>query len=123
MGAVLFVLLFGAFVAATPGWDATAKWALCVLVMVVVDLAWLALGVLLGRVRLGAKGQRAMNLAMGGAIRRRRRGWRWRGRGRKAKSSPGGGGGRRLEGEERAIRLLPPPSSLRADTSPVRGRI
>jgi threonine/homoserine/homoserine lactone efflux protein len=63
-----FVSLFGAFVVAGPRWDAAAKWALCVLVMMVVDLAWLALGVLLGRVRLGAKGQRAMNLAMGGAI-------------------------------------------------------
>jgi len=63
-----FVSLFGAFVVASPRWDAALKWALCVLVMVVVDIAWLALGVLLGRVKLGAKGQRAMNLAMGGAI-------------------------------------------------------
>ncbi|MET3668011.1 LysE family transporter [Caulobacter sp. 1776] len=65
-----FVSLFGSFAVAEAGSraDALIKWGLCVLVMVAVDLAWLALGVLLGRVRLGAKGQRAMNLAMGGAI-------------------------------------------------------
>jgi threonine/homoserine/homoserine lactone efflux protein len=65
-----FVSLFGSFALAQAGTrtDALIKWALCVLVMVVVDLAWLALGVVLGRIRLGAKGERAMNLAMGGAI-------------------------------------------------------
>ena len=65
-----FVSLYGAFTVTSAGarTDAFAKWGLCVLVMVVVDLAWLALGVLLGRVRLGARGERAMNLAMGAAI-------------------------------------------------------
>lgn len=64
-----FVSLFGSFaVASEPRADALIKWGLCVLVMVVVDIAWLALGVLLGRIRLGARGERAMNLAMGGAI-------------------------------------------------------
>ena len=65
-----FVSLFGAFAVAGAGTraDAIVKWLLCVLVMVVVDLAWLALGVLLGRVRLGARGERTMNLAMGAAI-------------------------------------------------------
>ena len=64
-----FVSLFGSFaILPQPRPDALLKWALCVLVMVVVDLAWLALGVVLGRIRLGAKGERAMNLAMGGAI-------------------------------------------------------
>jgi threonine/homoserine/homoserine lactone efflux protein len=65
-----FVSLFGSFAVAEAGTrtDAIIKWLLCVLVMVVVDLAWLALGVLLGRVRLGVRGERTMNLAMGGAI-------------------------------------------------------
>ena len=65
-----FVSLYGAFTVTSAGarTDAFAKWGLSVLVMVVVDLAWLALGVLLGRVRLGARGERAMNLAMGAAI-------------------------------------------------------
>jgi threonine/homoserine/homoserine lactone efflux protein len=63
-----FVSLFGSFVVASPRWDAPVKWALCVAVMVVVDLAWLALGVVLGRVKLSPRGQRALNWAMGGAI-------------------------------------------------------
>lgn len=63
-----FVSLFGSFVVASPRWDAPVKWALCVAVMVVVDLAWLALGVVLGRVKLSPRGQRVMNWAMGGAI-------------------------------------------------------
>jgi threonine/homoserine/homoserine lactone efflux protein len=65
-----FVSLFGSFAVVEAGSraDAAVKWALCVLVMVVVDIAWLALGVVLGRIRLGLKGQRTMNLAMGGAI-------------------------------------------------------
>lgn len=63
-----FVSLFGSFVVAGPRWDAGVKWALCVAVMVVVDIAWLALGVVLGRVKLSPRGQRAMNWAMGGAI-------------------------------------------------------
>jgi threonine/homoserine/homoserine lactone efflux protein len=65
-----FVSLFGSFAVVEAGSraDAAVKWALCVLVMVVVDLAWLALGVVLGKIQLGAKGQRAMNLAMGGSI-------------------------------------------------------
>ncbi|WP_454714232.1 LysE family translocator [Caulobacter segnis] len=63
-----FVSLFGSFVVSSPRWDAPVKWALCVAVMVVVDLAWLALGVVLGRVKLSPRGQRAMNWAMGGAI-------------------------------------------------------
>ena len=65
-----FASLFGAFAVAPGGGtaDAVAKWLLCVAVMVLVDLAWLVLGAVLGRIRLGAGGQRAMNLAMGGAI-------------------------------------------------------
>lgn len=65
-----FVSLFGSFAVAQAGTraDAMIKWGLCVLVMIVVDLAWLALGVLLGRIQLGAKGERAMNIAMGGVI-------------------------------------------------------
>ena len=66
-----FASLMGAFAIAAPAGglvDGAVKWALCVLVMVVVDLAWLGLGMSFGRIALSAPAERAFNLAMGAAI-------------------------------------------------------
>lgn len=51
-----------------PGWDAFAKWTLMVLIMVVVDFAWLAAGVALRRARLSPPGERALNLLLAATI-------------------------------------------------------
>jgi threonine/homoserine/homoserine lactone efflux protein len=51
-----------------PPLDLGIKWGVCVVVMVVVDLAWLALGVAVGRARLSPRAERAMNWIMGGLI-------------------------------------------------------
>ena len=48
--------------------DLSVKWLICVAVMVVVDLAWLWLGVVVGKARMTPKAERAMNLVMGGLI-------------------------------------------------------
>jgi threonine/homoserine/homoserine lactone efflux protein len=48
--------------------DLSLKWLICVVVMVVVDLAWLWLGVAVGRTRMTPGGERIMNLVMGGLI-------------------------------------------------------
>jgi threonine/homoserine/homoserine lactone efflux protein len=48
--------------------DLGLKWLICVIVMVVVDLAWLWLGVVVGRARMSPRAERAMNLVMGGLI-------------------------------------------------------
>lgn len=48
--------------------DMSIKWILCVVVMVVVDLAWLWAGVVLGRVNLKPTIERAINVLMGGTI-------------------------------------------------------
>jgi len=66
-----FASLMGSFTLLAPGggWtDAAAKWGLCVAVILVVDAAWLAVGVALGRIPLSPPAERRMNLAMGGAI-------------------------------------------------------
>lgn len=66
-----FASLMGAFAIAAPAGglaDGAVKWALCVLVMVVVDFAWLGLGMSFGRIALSAPAERAFNLAMGAAI-------------------------------------------------------
>jgi threonine/homoserine/homoserine lactone efflux protein len=47
-----------------PSADAGAKWTLCVLVMIVVDLAWLGFGMGLGRARLNPGAERALNLLL-----------------------------------------------------------
>jgi threonine/homoserine/homoserine lactone efflux protein len=54
--------------AGRPPADLGAKWLICVAVMVVVDLAWLWLGVVVGKARLTPRAERVMNLAMGGLI-------------------------------------------------------
>ena len=48
--------------------DLGIKWLVCVVVMVVVDLAWLGLGVAVGKARLSPGAERAMNWIMGGLI-------------------------------------------------------
>ena len=48
--------------------DLGVKWLICVAVMVVVDLAWLWLGVMVGKARMTPRAERAMNLTMGGMI-------------------------------------------------------
>ncbi|HEY8380724.1 MAG TPA: LysE family transporter [Microvirga sp.] len=48
--------------------DATAKWLLCVIVMIVVDLAWLWLGAIVQKAKLSAGAERLLNVAMGGTI-------------------------------------------------------
>lgn len=51
-----------------PTVDLGIKWLICVVVMVVVDLAWLALGVAVGKARLSPTAERATNWTMGGLI-------------------------------------------------------
>lgn len=63
-----FAALMGARPVAARWADLGVKWALCVAVMVVVDLAWLAVGGMLGRVRQGPRAERVTNLAMGSAV-------------------------------------------------------
>lgn len=66
-----FASLFGSFVVLQPAYglaDQLAKWAACLTVMILVDLAWMLAGVALGRIALRPRSERAMNVAMGGAI-------------------------------------------------------
>jgi len=48
--------------------NALLKWAICVVVMICVDLAWLWVGALVGAVKLRPTAERAMNVTMGVAI-------------------------------------------------------
>ncbi len=48
--------------------DMSIKWIVCVAVMIVVDLAWLWAGVVLGRANLQPATERAVNVLMGGTI-------------------------------------------------------
>lgn len=62
-----FVSLFGSFVLLNPAFetaDTIAKWVACVIVMIVVDFAWLAIGAALGRIRLSPTSERTMNMGM-----------------------------------------------------------
>ena len=65
-----FASLFGSFVVVPTGGphDLIAKWLLCVAVMAVVDLAWLAAGSWLGRLTLSPGAERRMNRLMGLSI-------------------------------------------------------
>ena len=66
-----FASLFGSFTLLQAGSGAAEealKWALCVLVMLIVDLAWLVLGMIFGRIRLSPSAERASNIAMGLAV-------------------------------------------------------
>jgi threonine/homoserine/homoserine lactone efflux protein len=48
--------------------DARVKWLLCVIVMIVVDIAWLAFGAIVDMAIVKPGAERALNLVMGGAI-------------------------------------------------------
>jgi threonine/homoserine/homoserine lactone efflux protein len=48
--------------------DAALKWTICVAVMIVVDIAWLWLGVAMRKVALTERAERLLNLAMAGTI-------------------------------------------------------
>ena len=66
-----FVSLFGSFAIVDPayGWrDSVLKGVVCIAVTAVVDVAWVLVGVALGRIQLTATTERAMNMSMGGAI-------------------------------------------------------
>jgi len=61
-----FSSLFGSFAILLPAYgfaDGLLKWGTCVLVMALVDFAWLVVGVGLGRVTIGPRTERAMNVA------------------------------------------------------------
>lgn len=63
--------LFGSFSVTTPAFgpaDQLGKWLICSAVNVVVDFAWLLVGVGLGRLTLTPRTERAINIAMGVAI-------------------------------------------------------
>lgn len=67
---IAFASLMAAYPIAqrNPPLDLGIKWSICVAVMVVVDLAWLALGVAVGKTRLSLRAERVMNGIMGGLI-------------------------------------------------------
>jgi threonine/homoserine/homoserine lactone efflux protein len=65
---LVFASLMGSFTLkpSNEEWvDVLLKWVLCVAVMIVVDLAWLGLGRLFGRVALKPAAERVFNVAMG----------------------------------------------------------
>ena len=64
-----FFTLFAAYrVAPKNSADLTIKWTLCVCVMIVVDLLWLGLGTVLGRIKLSPRTERALNIVFGAII-------------------------------------------------------
>lgn len=66
-----FASLFGSFVLLDPAQglgDGGLKWALVVAVMLVVDAAWLLAGRALGRIAMGPRAERVLNMGMGAAI-------------------------------------------------------
>lgn len=67
---IAFASLMAAYpiVRQRPPVDLGVKWLVCVIVMVIVDLAWLALGVAVGKARLSPGAERTMNWIMGGLI-------------------------------------------------------
>jgi threonine/homoserine/homoserine lactone efflux protein len=48
--------------------DVTLKWTLCVAVIIIVDLAWLWVGVFVGTKKISPNSERALNMVMGAAI-------------------------------------------------------
>lgn len=63
---IAFASLFAAYRLSQDGaLDMQAKWALCVLVMIVVDIFWLWLGVVLGKVQMEPSSERVLNICFG----------------------------------------------------------
>ena len=63
---IAFASLFAAYRLSPDGTlDMKVKWALCIVVMVVVDIIWLWLGAVLGRVRLKVVNERRLNACFG----------------------------------------------------------
>ncbi|MCG7393788.1 LysE family translocator [Microvirga sp. ACRRW] len=48
--------------------DSAAKWLLCVIVMIVVDIVWLWLGVIIQKANLRPEAERMLNIVMGATI-------------------------------------------------------
>ncbi|WP_210485106.1 LysE family translocator [Microvirga antarctica] len=69
-GYLSFASLMGSYTIlhAAPQFDAIAKWAICVVVMIVVDLIWLGVGVALNRAPLSPRNERILNVVMGCTI-------------------------------------------------------
>jgi len=67
---ISFASLMGSYTLfrTAPQSDAFAKWAICVIVMIVVDLIWLGVGVTLNRAPLSSANERILNIVMGGTI-------------------------------------------------------
>ncbi|MBW9053720.1 LysE family translocator [Rhizobium mesosinicum] len=63
---IAFASLFAAYRLSQDGaLDMQAKWTLCVFIMIVVDIFWLWLGVVLGKVKLEPSSERALNICFG----------------------------------------------------------
>jgi threonine/homoserine/homoserine lactone efflux protein len=63
-----FASLYGSFTllpSASMLAEGVMKWSICVAVMILVDFAWLALGMGLGKVSLSPSAERAFNIVMG----------------------------------------------------------
>lgn len=67
---IAFVSLMASYTLVVPAdrGDALLKWAICVVVMIAVDLAWLWIGAAIGRIALSPAAERAFNIVMGGTI-------------------------------------------------------
>jgi threonine/homoserine/homoserine lactone efflux protein len=67
---VAFVSLMASYsvVRANTFADSAAKWLLCVIVMIVVDIVWLWLGVVIQKANLNPRAERILNIAMGVTI-------------------------------------------------------
>ena len=67
---VVFASLFSSFilVPSSSGADSFSKWAVCVAIIMFVDIVWLYAGVQLGRIRLSEVSERRMNYVLAGAI-------------------------------------------------------
>jgi threonine/homoserine/homoserine lactone efflux protein len=65
-----FVTLFASqtLVSSSHTADAASKWGLTIATILIVDIAWLYAGVRLGRVSLGPRAERRVNMALGLAI-------------------------------------------------------
>jgi threonine/homoserine/homoserine lactone efflux protein len=67
---VAFVSLMASYsiVRANTFADSAAKWLLCVIVMIVVDIIWLWLGVVIQKANLKPNAERVLNIVMGATI-------------------------------------------------------